>query len=226
MLRVLLRGLLLIATLVLLGYLIELSSLGSLLDKGWIDSEVRGKGMAGELLFVAAGAVFSGVGLPRQMVAFLGGYAFGFLAGSLFGLVAVVLGCIATFYYARLFGRALVLRRFPERIRKLDGFIHDHTLTMTLLIRLLPVGSNLMTNLAAGVSSVRAPLFFTGSALGYVPQTVVFALIGSGIAVEPNLRIGLGVVLFVVSALLGVHLYRRYRRGKTLGESIEGRLED
>ncbi|MFT5539807.1 MAG: putative membrane protein YdjX (TVP38/TMEM64 family), partial [Alphaproteobacteria bacterium] len=80
-----------------------------------------------------------------------------------------------------------------------------------LLIRLLPVGSNLLTNLAAGVSGVRAVPFVAGSTLGYVPQTLIFALVGSGLHIEPALRIGASVVLFVVSGMLGVYLFRRYR---------------
>ena len=61
--------------------------------------------------------------------------------------------------------------------------------------------------------SIGAAPFFAGSALGYIPQTVVFALLGSGINLEPELRIGASVVLFALSAVLGVHLYRRYRQG-------------
>lgn len=210
--RTLLRGLLLMASFVALGYLLEFSHLGSLLSKGWIDSAVRGQGLHGELLFLGVGLLATAVGLPRQLVSFLGGYAFGFSAGLALGLAASVLGCLVAFLYARWLGRALVASRFPHRVERLDAFIRRHPFTMTLLIRLLPFGSNLATNLMAGVSSVRATPFVAGSALGYVPQTLVFALVGSGISVDPVLRIGLGVVLFLVSGALGAWLYRRHRR--------------
>jgi uncharacterized membrane protein YdjX (TVP38/TMEM64 family) len=222
--RILLRGLVFIASLLALGYLLEVTQLGELLDKAWIDTEVRGKGLAGEALFVGMGLVVTALGLPRQAISFLAGYAFGFLFGGLLGLLATVLGCIAAFYYARLFGRRLVQSRFPHRIRKLDDFIHDNPLSMTLLIRLLPVGSNLATNLVAGVSSVRGLPFFTGSALGYIPQTLIFALIGSGINLDPTLRISVGVALFVLSGVLGAYLYRRYRHGKSL-DDIDQQLD-
>ncbi len=222
--RILLRGLMVIGLLVLLAYLFEVAELDSLLDKAWIDAEIRGRGISGELLFVAVGALATAVGLPRQVVAFLGGYAFGFLAGGLWSLLAAVLGCITTFYYARLLGRSFVAARFPGRIRRLDNFIHDNPLSMTLLIRLLPLGSNLVTNLMAGVSSVRGRYFFAGSALGYIPQMLVFALIGSGITLDPVFRIGLGVALFLVSGVLGVYLFRRYRHGKSFDRDIEREL--
>ena len=92
---------------------------------------------------------------------------------------------------------------------------------MTLLIRLLPLGSNLVTNLVAGVSSVWATAFITGSMVGYVPQTVIFALLGSGISLEPELRITLSTVLFVLSGALGYYLYRRYKQDKKLNGDLE-----
>lgn len=217
-LRVILKGLVLLASLVALGYLIEVTHIGGLLDKAWIDSQIRGRGLGGEALFLVVGALFTAIGLPRQVIAFLAGYAFGLVEGSLLGLTAAVVGCMGAFFYARLLGRGFVVHRFPQRVRRLDAFIHDHPLSMTLLIRLLPVGSNLVTNLAAGVSSVRGVPFFTGSALGYVPQTVIFALVGSGITLQPVFRIGMGVALFVVSGAIGVYLYRRFRHGHHLDD--------
>ena len=221
--RVLLKGLAFIAVLVLLGFLVEQ---GGWLDETWIDSAVRGKGLAGEVLFVGVAALATALGLPRQLVSFLGGYAFGLLTGGALALAATVLGCALAFYYARLLGRRMLRYGAPARgrVRKLNAFVSDNPLTMTLLIRLLPIGSNLAVNLAAGLSSVRATSFLAGSALGYLPQTLVFALLGSGIKVEPGLRVGLAVALFVLSGLLGAHLYRRYRRGRSLDEELESDL--
>ena len=89
---------------------------------------------------------------------------------------------------------------------------------MTLLIRFLPVGSNVLTNVAAGLSSVSGIVFVIASAIGYIPQTVIFALLGSGFNLDTWHNIGLSVLLFIASGLIGVHLYRKYRRGKRLGD--------
>ena len=224
--KVLVRGLMLIGSLAAFGLVFEATGLSTDLDRAWIDSEVRGRGLAGEALFVGTAALFVAAGLPRQLVSFLGGYAFGFVAGTGLALVASSAGCVATFSYSRLFGRDLVAARLPARIMKLDEFLRHNPFSMTLLIRLLPVGSNLITNLAAGVSSVNAAPFLAGSALGYLPQTAVFALVGSGINLDPAFRITLGVVLFVVSGVLGVSLYRKYRHGKSLDEAIDRAVEE
>lgn len=219
--RIFLKGLVLIVIFVVVAYLFEVTELGSMLDKTWIDTQVRGQGVSGEALFLVVGAVATALAVPRQAVSFLGGYAFGFLIGTVLSVLATVGGCVLSFFFARWFGRDLVKARFPDKIRRIDNFIHDNTFGMTLLIRLLPVGSNIITSLAAGVSSVRALPFILGSAMGYVPQTAVFALVGSGIGIEPTVRIGLGVVLFLISGGLGIYLYRRFRHGRHLDAQLE-----
>ncbi len=218
--RVLLRGLVVIASLVAIGLLFDHLQL----SKTWIDTQIRGQGTAGYLLFVAACALFTGIGLPRQVISFLGGYAFGFVEGTALAVLATAIGCSGTFFYARLVGRKMVASRFAHKIQKIDAFLHDNPFSMTLLIRLLPVGSNLITNLAAGVSSVRAVPFILGSAIGYIPQNLVFALGGSGITLDPEIRITLSVALFMVSGAIGVFLYRRYRHGKSFDDDVDTEL--
>lgn len=222
--RVFLNGLVFIAGLVAAAYLIELTALGELLDKAWVDRAVRGHGVSGELLFLGMGALAIAVGVPRQAISFLAGYAFDVALGTLLGVVATVGGCIITFAYARWFGRGLIAGRFPGWIRRIESFIHDNTFSMTVLMRLLPAGSNVLTNLAAGVANIRAVPFVLGSALGYIPQTLVFALVGSGVTLDPLFRIGLGAVLLVISGVLGIYLYRRFRHGRHLDARLEHEL--
>ena len=224
--RALARGLVLIATFAAVGFLIEGMGLKDALDTHWVDSEIRGKGLGGDALFVLVGGMVIAIGLPRQAVCFLAGYAFGFAEGLVWSSLASLLGCVSAFFYARLMGRNFVASRFPERIARLDAFLAGNTLSMTLLLRLLPVGSNLLTNLAAGVSGVVAVPFFVGSLLGYLPQTMVFALLGSGIQVDPVFRIGASVVLFIASGVLGVWLFQRYRRGRHLDAATEAALDE
>jgi uncharacterized membrane protein YdjX (TVP38/TMEM64 family) len=222
--RALFKGLLLIASLVALGFLAKHGHLADMLSERWIDAEVRGHGGAGYLVFLAMGTVTTAVGFPRQVVAFLAGYAFGFLTGTALATLATLFGCLLAFYYARWFGRGLVAHRFPGRIRKVDDFLRGHPFSMAVVIRLLPVGSNVATNLLAGVTSVRGLPFFAGSGVGYLPQTLVFALAGSGVHFNPALRLTLAGALFVVSSLIGVWLYRRHRHGAALESDLDAAL--
>ena len=213
--RLLSKGLVLMASLVAIGWGVKVSGLAQHLDAQWVDSEIRGNGL-GWLYYLGFGAVAAAVGLPRQAICFLGGYAFGLGEGLVLAEGASGLGCLLCFLYARLLGRELVRHRFAERLARLDDFLKGHPFSMAMLIRLLPVGSNVITNLLAGVSSAPLPPFLAGSLVGYLPQTVIFVLLGSGINVQPVWRTAASVVLFVASALLGVLLYRRMRRDKDL----------
>jgi uncharacterized membrane protein YdjX (TVP38/TMEM64 family) len=210
--RSILRGLLLIGALVGVGFLIRSGGPGGLFTREWVEANILGRGFEGQVAFLAAAAVFTAVGLPRQLAAFLGGYAFGLATGFWLSLVATAIGCSIAFYFARLVGRGPLIARFPDRLRRADAFLSENTFTATLIIRLMPVGSNFFTNLAAGLSGARAFYFIAGSALGYIPQMIVFALLGSGIHIDPTMRISLSVILFVASVALGAFLYRRYRR--------------
>ena len=219
--RTYLPGLVFLATLIAVGYVIESGMLTGFLSEAWIDSEVRGKGISGELLYVAVGGLITAVAVPRHIVSFLGGYAFGAGLGTALALIATEIGCVLVFFYGRYVGRPLVSERLRARVRRIEDFLASNPFAMTLLIRLLPVGNNFATSLAAGVSRVPARPFLFGSLIGYAPQTFVFALAGSGLEVGERMRIALAVVFFVVSGAIGIWLYRKYRHGKTLGDDVE-----
>ena len=137
---------------------------------------------------------------------------------ALLAVAATTIGCMVTFSFSRFLARRWIAAKFSDRIAKADDFFQANTFAATLLIRFLPLGSNFVTNLVAGVSKAGAAAFVGGSALGYIPQSFIFALLGSGITLEPGLRISLSVVLFLISAALGVYLFRRFRRDATAFE--------
>ncbi len=188
-----------------------LAAAGLLLRWVGLDGVVARAGEQGPAVFVALGAVACTVGVPRQVVAYAGGLAFGFWPGSALALVAEALGCAADFFWAR-----LVARRWAQawlarggRVARLERFLVSNAFSATLTLRLLPVGSNIALNLLAGVSGVAAAPFLLASVLGYVPQTAVFALLGGGVRVSDGLRMGLAAGLMAASVALGIALMRR-----------------
>ncbi len=215
------RGFFMIAVFVAAGLFMRALEGGEFLNADWVDATIRDHGLAGQMVFLAVGALFTAFGLPRQVVCFLGGYGFGFVYGTALALTATVMGCVIAFLFARLAARDLLAHRFSGRVRKADEVLGKNPFSVILTIRLLPVGSNLATNLVAGVSSAALWPFIAASAFGHLPQTVVFTLVGSGINVDPEIRLTLGVILFVLSMLLGMHLYFRLRKDATLRGVIE-----
>ena len=184
---------------------------GLLLRWVGLGDAVRRAGEHGPVAFVLLGSVACAVGVPRQAVAYAGGLAFGFWAGAALSLVGEAAGCVVNFWWARLVGREMVMRRLARggRLARLDRFLTANAFRATLTIRLLPVGSNIVLNLLAGVSGVAAGPFVLASVVGYVPQTVVFALLGGGVRVSGALQMGLAAGLLGVSVATGVVLLRR-----------------
>jgi len=185
------------------------------LNTAWVDQWVTGQGAWGQAVFVLLGAAACATGVPRQAVGFAAGYAFadpyGLGPAIAIATVAQALGCATDFFWARAIARDWARQRIRGRLARLESVLTEHAFTTTLIVRLLPVGNNMAFSLLGGVSSARAVPFLAASAIGYVPQTLVFALLGGGSRGAGWQRIALGGALFAVSVALGLWLYRRQR---------------
>ncbi|MGQ8365218.1 TVP38/TMEM64 family protein [Glaciecola sp. 1036] len=185
-------------------------------NQNWIDAHTRDNGVQGIVLFTLIAALLSGLGIPRQIVAFLAGYAFGFMEGMLFSTIAVTLSCLFVVVFSRFYARPIVCKFFNQKICKLDSFFSQGPFLKTIIIRLLPVGNNLATNLIAGVTKINIGTFVSGSFIGYLPQMAVFALMGKGVIIQSTFKISLSAVLLAVSGMLGVYLFKQYKADKRL----------
>lgn len=206
------RMAILAATLVLIGYLLDRLGLRTVLATQWIDTQIKGQGVLGLGLFVAVAALSMAVGVPRQISAFMGGYAFGLAEGSALAVIAALIAATGGFFYARFMGREWLAKRFPKATNWLDQFLSQNTFTMVLALRLVPFSSNLATNLAVGVSGAPYPPFLLASVLGYLPQTIAFALLGQGTAIDPLVNWAMVIGLILVSSALGVQMWRKYKQ--------------
>ncbi len=206
----LVKAALLLAGLLAVG--LALRSVSGRLGPALVERWIVGQGLRGDLVFVLVAAAGCAAGLPRQAAGFLGGYAFGVWGGGALALLAQILGCIADFAWARFLAGDWLARRRWERLRRADAFLTRHPFRATLMFRLMPVGNNLALNLLAGLSRVSAPRFVLASAIGYVPQTAIFAMLGAGVRVSEGMQIAISAILFAVSVGLGLLLLRSRRQ--------------
>ncbi len=169
-------------------------------------------GVRGPAMFLAVATLLTAIGLPRQIPAFVAGYAFGAWSGAAIALLSQIIACGVDFVWARAVGRDFVSRRFGKMLRRVDSTLAARPFIATLTFRLMPVGSNILLNLAAGLSSVRAFPFLAASLIGFIPQTIIFALIGRGSAPSHMNVLAIGVVMFALSAGLGIFLFNKFRQ--------------
>lgn len=156
------------------------------------------------------------LGLPRQIAALSAGFLFGAGYGMVLATMSAVLGCILTLMLARQLLTRLVQRHYPKPLAKISHFFSHNTFLKALIIRLLPAGSNFLTNVLAGTARTPVRPYILGSALGFIPQMTIFSLMGSGLQVGGQQQLVISVILLAIALLLTGYLYRITRNNLTL----------
>jgi uncharacterized membrane protein YdjX (TVP38/TMEM64 family) len=100
-----------------------------------------------------------------------------------------------------------------RRLQRFDDLLGQHGFMVVLLIRLCPVGNNFLTNYLAGVTAIPLRTFLAASFIGYLPQSLIFALLGSGFADHPQLRLWGGAALLAAFSLFFLWYFRRSKEG-------------
>eukprot|EP00906_Rhabdomonas_costata_P019463 RCo028415 len=124
------------------------------------------------------------------------------LCGSLFGLpVAFVLtllcataGASASYVLSRLFGRPILLKFFPERVRQFSREVelhHNNLFSWLLFLRISPFLPNWFINVASPVLRIPYPIFAAATFLGIAPQTFIAVNAGSTVTqiTDPHARL-------------------------------------
>ena len=131
------------------------------------------------MLIYAAAIAFS---LPGGAVLTITG---GFLFGSLWGTVCVVIaataGATALFLIAKTsFGDALRAKAGPALQRMQEGF-QEGALSYLLVLRLVPLFPFFLVNLVPAFLGVSLRVYVLGTFIGIIPGTFVFATVGAGL---------------------------------------------
>lgn len=168
------------------------------------------------LWFVLLAAPYCAFGLPRQALCLAAGVAFG--AGEALALcsLAYVAGALLTYGWARLLAprsaRDSLRGLLETRFAAIGAALSARPFRAVLTLRLLPVGSAMLVSAASGLLEVPLRAFILATLLGGLPQNAVFALVGAGARIGHAAQLALAVILFLVSAILGMRLLRSQDR--------------
>ncbi|WP_254700749.1 TVP38/TMEM64 family protein [Paraglaciecola mesophila] len=180
-------------------------------NQQWIDAHTRHNGITGIINFIGVSVLLLSIGLPRQLVAFMGGYAFGVAQGLIYSTLAATVSCLVVMCIARYFAKPLIQRYFSGKMTKINRFLAQDAFIKSIFVRLLPVGNNLLTNLLVGVTNVKVMPFIAGSTIGYVPQMLIFAVMGKGLLINDSANLVISVVLLGLTSVLGGYILQKYR---------------
>jgi len=163
------------------------------------------------LLFIFLSLATS-IGLPRQIAALVAGINLGVLLGVIIATLAATLGCLITFNVSRYLLSDKITRKYPEKVEKLSVFLGEQTFLKAIVIRILPLGSNFLTNIIAGVSKVSMRAYVSGSFVGFIPQMIIFSLAGSGIRLGAQNELIASGMLFVIALLISAYLVKKHKK--------------
>ena len=201
-------------------YALKQGVFASFTDTNWLANYLAEQGNEGLVVLFLVGAAYTSVGGPRQFMAFAFGFALGGVNGALLGTLSALLGCIITFYFARFVFRSSLKKRFQSKLTRLENLIVQRTILKMIMIRILPLSSNFLTNLAAGSTHISAWRFFTGSGIGFLPQMLVFSFAGAGVGLSDNNSLLISISLFICASIIAFYLYKTRLR-EQISEVIE-----
>ena len=171
-------------------------------DPEWLRSYVSMSEWTWLILLFASCTILMTIGFPRQTVSFFCGVAYGpFLGGTLALLLTCLSACI-TYVLASGPLRQFAMILLGDKLHYLEKKLGKRSFHSVLIIRLLPIGSNLITNTISGVLKIPFFSFISASAIGFTPQTFLFSLLGGGSRFVSNLELPVQVGVLVVSVVL------------------------
>jgi len=130
--------------------------------------------------YVAVYVVAVALSFPgASLFTIVGGFLFGAVFGALLTVVAATVGATAIFLAARTsIGAALRARAGRSTERLAQGF-EDNAFSYLLFLRLVPVFPFWLINVAPALFEVRVKTYVAATALGIMPGTFAYALLGS-----------------------------------------------
>ena len=186
------------------------------LDAKQVRADFAEHGWLGHVAFVAAGTVALSLGVPRTWINAAAGGLYGALLGATVGQLTTLLGASVNFFLGRSLLRGPVRRLLPGRWAPWYERFNANGFRWILYLRMVPISNATVVNLACGASKVRFRTFLGATFLGYLPLTVVFAVLGSAATESSGWKLGLGLGVFAV--LLAAQFLLRRRGAKDLPE--------
>lgn len=184
-------------------------------DPDWLLTYISSAEPHWILVILSCFVVLMTMGFPRQAVSFFCGVGFGAFQGTIIALLLTGLSACIAYLLASGPLRILVMKMLGHKLTSIQDALAQRSFRNILFIRLFPIGSNLVTNALAGVLKVPFLPFISASLLGFLPQTLLFSLLGSGSTFINTFEQPMQIASLVVSVFLLLSLTVFSRKGST-----------
>lgn len=168
----------------------------------------------------------SGYGLPLTILtfvfaAFLGApqwaliagviVAFGPVNGGAYAWIATMVSASLDFWLGRWIGAERLQRYGGDLVNRIIRIVRRNGLVTSFAVRFVPTGPFVLVNMAAGVSHMKFPSFFAGTALGIIPKIAIVALVGQGLISGGEGKVVMTVFIGLALLLIGFMFLARKR---------------
>jgi uncharacterized membrane protein YdjX (TVP38/TMEM64 family) len=139
--------------------------------------------------------------IPSQVTTIVAGFLFGPIWGGIYSLIGVTLGSETIYSLSKKYGKKLALKLFnPVEIAHFQHFFKQKGNWSIFLARIMPFFPNDLVSFTAGLIGIKRKDFHLYSTFGFIPQIVLFSLIGWGLSPE-TAKVTLALLVAIVILL-------------------------
>jgi uncharacterized membrane protein YdjX (TVP38/TMEM64 family) len=158
------------------------------------------------MLIMATAIVISPVpSLPLDAAA---GVIWGPWLGTLYSVIGALIGAIAAFTIARVFGRGVVQRILNKDIVFCDRCSERYLTWFVFVLRLFPIFQFDIVSYGAGLTNMRLKHFATASFFGMIPATFLFAYFGETLFLGNIFSIVITLIIIIAIFIVPVLIKR------------------
>ena len=172
------------------------------------------------VIFTLSGAMLIAFGVPRLWVTVAGGGIYGALIGSVISLLSSLLGASIVYLAGKTILSAIVERRLKNKLQEWIRRFQENAFWWVLYGRLFPFSNSTVMSLICGSCNVPLMPYFSGSLIGFIPLTLVFAIYGSGGAKANHWQIAFATMLLILS-IFSRRLMKKGFRLRDVGGALD-----
>lgn len=146
---------------------------------GRLRSYIRGLGAGGVGLVFALALFHAVLFYPAEIVTATSGYVFGFLPGLALVMTGWLACALVSYLLGRVLGRPILHAVLGRRFARVERAVEGGGVSLLIGARLIPVVPFSILGYVAGATHVRLWRFLWTTLIGFLPETVAVAYLGS-----------------------------------------------
>ncbi|WP_016952229.1 TVP38/TMEM64 family protein [Anabaena sp. PCC 7108] len=141
---------------------------------------IQNLGFFGPIVFIIIYNLATLLLIPGSLLTLKGGFIFGVFWGSIYVLIAAIIGATLAFLVGRYLSRDWIYQQLEKhpKFKIIDQAVAEEGWKIVLLTRLSPIFPFNLLNYAFGITQVSLKDYILGS-IGIVPGTVMYVYMGS-----------------------------------------------